>query len=1630
MTSQLLTLELSSLINEAKRKNTDLRNAAEKSLQDLKSLRTTSEQQLAAAAKSRNARFASSGVSCLQRLIISKGLPKVRLADVLDAFSDASGLSHDVQLKILQTLPTLLQVYTDEIRGSLLASTLQICSALHASRNPAVSGVANATLQQLLNSAFEKVANEDRRAQEVPLVTEVPLEDGKIAVRAAAFDAYRVFRDLCLCTEGHVQTFVKLSTLAQTSALELIDSVLRTYSKLLIEHLEFRDILRTLTTPLLVRLLSENQGFAITVRVFRAMLEVLRSHMSNAVAECETALDRLLRMLEQGHVPGWKRTLAMELFRELFAYPGWTILAYELYDDVEGSACIIQDLVSVFARMSTEKPALIGLGRNSTMPSTPQQSNDSHFEEAAIEAAGGIAGAIGSVAESGQAALSQIGISTQWSSVRTPCIDQLDKADPPVLPETYIYSLCLVCTTSFANELASASRNLAREQSGLEEVGDSGLKHRGISSPAVASAQVLSKNGTLPRSSSYRDDSENTKTSATLSAGDRTNATVIHLVEGCWPALLATCSTYLYSSLDSEYYRELVKALQRLAHVAGLLGLSTPRDAFMTSLAKAAMPIKAAAPPFSPPQSRGPDTPNLFTGAKGILSADRLTGGLQRRPSEDIHVPLASGRNLLCLRALLNLAIAIGPSLGSSYLIVLQALRQSDVSLSSNTSTFAGPRSAQSTPRIGSEASTQVATADAEAVAVQTAVDRLFQSTTKYTDESFVDLLAILRNMLPVPQAQAHGAAEGPPIDDVWVLSKLFQLAKINTTRLSGPNSDSTGWTILAEALIATAASRDCLIHIRRTAANIIRQLALDILISVSTKEAKIQSNVQRRSLSCLYDEIGALYSGSDGQEKFTAADVEIHGMTLEGVRLIVETCGEAIVDGWDVVLHTVATAFDISDNLPPPREVGVPQSRLITPQLGRVTFEAVQLICSDFLSSLSMKSIGSLVDVLWLFAAQPDDLNTSLTVVTLFWNVSDFLVSTVDTAAADSSSWLFLLLRLASVSQDKRAEVRNGAVRTLMRILDVHGGGLTPTAFETCLDSVLFLALDRHADLRHNSVQLEAFPSTLDEVVDWDGTTKILLDGTSQLLISHWAALEEAPDLPDLWGHLAHTFERFLDCESYEISTAVFAAYTVLVGRMAQNLKLWMPAVRRSAALWLKAIPESRHTNALNNQTAFTAYVGMFNALYPLMKDELETSYIRTAAQHLLQCVKRSSSPNYTTDVNQPTPLQVLVHKSFQEIDAVGTEIPSIIISSLAELVALPFSDLVPQPSATSKTHKQGLTFVAASKMSTETLESKVLEHANEVAIYETGALLSALDSLTKVIKSQYVLQPGDKGQPPWQKAISAALAIAEPTLTMLRKSTLDERLANQLWLSFTDIADGIARADCGAVENRATVRDDEDFDMASLLRFQGLIIPSLGEPSISADVRHSYVTSIFEASLLHKPQPGEIPATKALSSPLSNLLGIRRGRVKDPAPAGRLRMAYFCFEELVSLVRSVEDGSPARFALARAAAPYLILRLALPLKMYLADQPLRGRMPQPWSQLQELLFCLETMRDLRCTVGAVPSPEDGFTIAEEKAHLVWLYPLVVQALTVAGNARHGDADVLTALRDVLGECGGRWRC
>ncbi|KAH9961800.1 hypothetical protein BC827DRAFT_1201948 [Russula dissimulans] len=57
-----------------------------------------------------------------------------------------------------------------------------------------------------------------------------------------------------------------------------------------------------------------------------------------------------------------------------------------------------------------------------------------------------------------------------------------------------------------------------------------------------------------------------------------------------WPTLLAALSFFLTTNLSDPLFGDVLRALQALARAAGCLALPTPRDAFLTALAKAALP--------------------------------------------------------------------------------------------------------------------------------------------------------------------------------------------------------------------------------------------------------------------------------------------------------------------------------------------------------------------------------------------------------------------------------------------------------------------------------------------------------------------------------------------------------------------------------------------------------------------------------------------------------------------------------------------------------------------------------------------------------------------------------------------------------------------------------------------------------------------------------------------------------------------------------------------------------------------------------------------------------------------------------------------------------------------------------
>jgi hypothetical protein len=90
---------------------------------------------------------------------------------VLEALMQASSAGLDVQLKILQALPSLLQNYASDLKGNLLVTALNICFVLQGSKNAIVNNTAAATLQQLVVTVFDKVLAEDSKTSSATFPT-------------------------------------------------------------------------------------------------------------------------------------------------------------------------------------------------------------------------------------------------------------------------------------------------------------------------------------------------------------------------------------------------------------------------------------------------------------------------------------------------------------------------------------------------------------------------------------------------------------------------------------------------------------------------------------------------------------------------------------------------------------------------------------------------------------------------------------------------------------------------------------------------------------------------------------------------------------------------------------------------------------------------------------------------------------------------------------------------------------------------------------------------------------------------------------------------------------------------------------------------------------------------------------------------------------------------------------------------------------------------------------------------------------------------------------------------------------------------------------------------------------------
>lgn len=528
-----------------------------------------------------------------------------------------------------------------------------------------------------------------------------------------------------------------------------------------------------------------------------------------------------------------------------------------------------------------------------------------------------------------------------------------------------------------------------------------------------------------------------------------------------------------------------------------------------------------------------------------------------------------------------------------------------------------------------------------------------------------------------------------------------------------------------------------------------------------------------------------------------------------------------------------------------------------------------------------------------------------------------------------------------------------------------------------------------------------------------WNNTAIIIIQGVGRLVA---AFLDKIKSFSSLWQDLLGHFEAYLRRQSLKLCAAVYQTIHHILSEGGDVQGIGKPSLELIWTLWATHNPASVPTVDRNKETnlaALTAYMDCSKELYPLIDATLTFERVETIVDNLRICTFNANHSRYSADIDTLTPLQTLVLDCLKLIRGDIPGVPSVLVSLLADMVSKPFIEY----SDTTSTGQPS--FIGLSKAAMDLIESYITRHKADGDLLTSGALTQSIDALFRPIDLKYQWATEGKQRATWRKATSVATSILAETLPVLQNSSFHEVKFQEFWRSVVRIVNGITADNFSSASPPTGTLEDEEFDISAFSRLRDLITPRLGSSLVSDRIRQTYTSSIFTNSIIHTPHRQDLPRPD--QEPLENLYATHMGRTFDSAPTRRSRMSYILIDELFNLVTvhhhhsDRHDHAVERIRLAQAAAPFLILRAAVVLKAYIADQPLRGLMPQPVSQKRELIYIVRKLVELESEPRAIP--DAAGVRSEYKKHLHRLFPLVTRAVGVAWR----DESVLRELQKVL---------
>ncbi|KAJ6510816.1 hypothetical protein C8R45DRAFT_1207663 [Mycena sanguinolenta] len=1662
-----LVTELQSLASETRRKHPDIREAAEKSLAILRASPEQATANLASdgpqsddllrpvfmGCATKNAKVVAISLGSLQRLIALKAVPQSAVELIINTMSDAMSQGVDIQLRILQTLLSLVTNFP-AVHGSLLGEALLLCFKLQESKIAVVSSTAAATLRQLVMFVFDKMVDEDRRDDaDIAQWVEMNLPNGTTkSLGPSARDAFSVFEDLCLLANSEKPNFLKLEFLHKTFALELIESVLTNYHDLFRKHTELVLLLQLHLCPLLLKALSDRPLFPLTLRCTRVVFLLLKQFALELVTEAEIFLSLLIKIVGEDHSetseqqprPQWMRVLAMEIMRGLCSDAELMRNVWARYDAHHSGSNVFTALITALKRLVTEKPALLGVSTQifgvGVQPDSSGNASNSGY---GLD----VAGMAGMVATAASATVSGVvgmmgstgGLSLQGSAMKLQCIDQLDKADAPPIPESYIYLLAVQCVVSLCEGFAAFTGPL--------------YSTIVIQRPRAAGEAVIRAPPALDLASLPEDD-PSTAQLRIVSA----------IIESGWPALLAALSFIIATNLSDDIFVEVLASYQALTNVAGMLGLNTPRDAFFTSLSKFAVPTRVVS---SLDHSYGAElqTPRTATSLSENLGFS--TGSTQ--------LPGLSERNLACLKVLVASALFLAGSLGESWFGILEALQNADYVLTSKAG-GAGTKRATGSRTVsgsGGAGSRHALLSDLEPEALQAAIQRLFDASKNLEDGAFRHFInALCKLSMEMVGMQTNGesqivdASERNSLEDTATLSprveqpahrrrvsgihlprtlrsgdfginKLGGVALLNIHRLIYRSPD-VAWDTTTNHLLSIICLPYAPQSIRVQAARVLDEILVVVPRNISTT-GDLQAQVQKRVLDVLAQQV-VPDSSAVGGNASTSTSVELRRMGLETLHQILEASGHTLVVGWETIFEMLASVCKPppSPSLDAASEVGFPSSsspvlRTKPVPLGlgnpseksyialvKIAFQSLTLVC-DSVSSLSPAHLRLCISTLAQFGRQ-GDTNIALTAAaSLLWSVSDAIQSKRKNPEEEpeyNSLWMFLLLEELGLCTDTRPEVRDGAIQTLFRTMQLYGATLSQATWDQCIWKVTFPLLDSlTTEIRRFAV---TFPSHSSDAVSmttavvppeqaWDESKTLALQSIGSIfhdfLSSKIIHLDSFIDAWDVFvNHIQDTV--LLDNRSISppalrsLEKAVKASSGASADVKSKVTEIWQRVwkmadlvgdaiVRRGNAVAPNTVSESPHKPF--TQESLVAFLDVIRCTRSTSRtlDGVEWPLERlTRLMAILKGVLTyPRSTDYRPDIDQLPPVQTLVLDTIVDIDLSAPGCPSLVMRDLSEFATLPFLAAFDVPAnPKTQTPQKRITYIALAKKVMPMLVDLFIRFKEREEIFIDGTIEAVLSAYSIPVKLKYDCPPASKfghDLPLWKTATSNFLKIVKECVLPMQTmgSVIPDEHVEGIWRQVLDVFRGGILADCSATESFPLEKqeEEENFDLSLIGALEIDVVPHLGEKRVPDTLVGQLAKVLQQGSRLYESELGSNPHSPVSSSGSRDFEKIEmdaqyeNGSTQSGALVPRERFSYWCFDLLFLICsNTTKDQEPSRRRLAALSLPSLLTRCRTVMVGYVADEALRGNLPFPRAREDELLYVLRKLLELRLWPGS----------------------------------------------------------